>query len=556
MAIALRISDLTKKGDVAVLNRWADEVNQELKANQTNAAIALQAAVSGSPSGSGTIELSVPKELTPQTQDAGIGGEFQLAWAPENTGTVFGVPYGSNPDVGAEDYIQVNDANAATLAFSATAPNADLSLFLFAASGSGTTVTPAGWTGPLSGNPLYWQATSAGTVNATGSFTSGAHNYCSGILTGFKCASPASPVFLASAGGAMSNATTQTLSCTFGGVLPAIAVTTITAFGSSLDYTGVNVFDGMGNTWTNVGNIFNITGSGGSFYGSAATMWFCSAPIAGTYDISFSLQGSATSTAEWAVYSLPALAPVTGIPSFIPATDLLQPTPVVDQLNGFTGNVTINNTDSSITVVNNDNVITISAAGSGSEVYSPYFAYPDYTWAGLYGALPTPAFTAAPFNGSANGIYQYLFNLTSPVQFNYIAVYLASGDSTNHYDFGIRTLAGAQMANVGATIYTSGGGQNKLATLQSNVKLAPGPYLFEWTCNGSGTLELQCLPNSDATASVYMNGTAGTPSWLTSTVTSTGGALPATAAPTLTSATGFRATSSGALVPVFSLYNK
>jgi len=101
---------------------------------------------------------------------------------------------------------------------------------------------------------------------------------------------------------------------------------------------------------------------------------------------------------------------------------------------------------------------------------------------------PITFFTSTSFGGAANiGANQVFisgFDLAYPLTFAHITVNISTADAVNLYDFGVYSLAGILLANIGAQSLPATG-QTTFATLQGSQTIGPGLFAFAWTGNAN-----------------------------------------------------------------------
>lgn len=173
----------------------------------------------------------------------------------------------------------------------------------------------------------------------------------------------------------------------------------------------------------------------------------------------------------------------------------------------------------------------ISAAIGSGAAPLPYFFY-----GAAEGGVTTAAWTNTALGGTSNAVILWYFVLPYTTKFKKITVYVAGADAVNDYDFGIYSLSGTLLANIGASTYTSTGSITK-AIAQTEVSLAAGAYFFAITSNAAGGLTLETSSVSGTDFYVIGNSTTTIPIWFTSATASSGGALPSSmTAPTISAA--------------------
>jgi hypothetical protein len=518
--------------------------------------------------GINAIGFNGPIEISPQTQKVTLPGPIVWGWAPELSGTVFSGPVPANLLLNSVDYEDAGSVGLDTISFFPTAHNSDFSILIF--TGNGTSSTPAGWT-TTSAPVLYYQQTPPGAFSVTCNQTGGpANEIIAGLVAGFNAPNTTvTPTNIATTGGSWGSAGIN-LSATFTSANKTV-LAFVTASGSTDGSGGIqHISDTMGNDWILVGTASSsysaIIGGITHYFMATVTAWVCINPVVGTYNITTvpsTNAGQSITGAEFSIFDISGITSISGIPSFKPFNDFLSLFEGVTSLNGLTGDVDIvagtgisvgstgqditiantgvtslNSETGDITIVAGSGItvtplgqnITIAASG-GSGAASDLFSFPAAT---LYNISPTNAtYTAAPINGTANGIQFWYFNLDVNVTFQKIYFIGAGTDSTNHYDIGIYTKAGVLQANIGATLLSLGG-LNGYPILQTSVTLAPGPYLFAITSNGAGTFKFGIAGDLYGSPICLCNGTSGAPSWIGTTTPSSGGVLPSSMTPVFT----------------------
>jgi len=86
---------------------------------------------------------------------------------------------------------------------------------------------------------------------------------------------------------------------------------------------------------------------------------------------------------------------------------------------------------------------------------------------------------------NANQVSVWGVYLPVPVTFANLTVNFGNVDSTNKFDVGIYSAAGALIANLGGIVFTSGSGFQTHATVQGSQTIAQGVYLVASTGNAT-----------------------------------------------------------------------
>jgi hypothetical protein len=347
-----------------------------------------------STSGTPEIKLEVPAEFTPDTQTVELPGPLVLAWAPELYGTVF-TP---GPAAGISVYLDAVDSAesaSATIALSATARSADLSIILLQGGQlaySSSLTTPAGYTVINSGgNGLFAMAlVPAGMVGISSSYGPTGTVASAGIMALFSYTASGLPTVLqlGSTGGTVSNGST----CS-GTVISGTTFLLATVTGGEAStappggYAGVtSVTDTNGNGWVGIGTVAQVASAGILDNAAIVSMFICANPVLGSTTFTLNLPGtSGFAAGEFAVYSLTGLGPAEGIPSFMSFKELLT--------NSFFYQ-TVQAAGSSLPQQSNLNFLAPISVVNDSGNSSSDVSVPDYTpdsgSGGVAGLVPAP----------------------------------------------------------------------------------------------------------------------------------------------------------------------
>jgi hypothetical protein len=204
------------------------------------------------------------------------------------------------------------------------------------------------------------------------------------------------------------------------------------------------------------------------------------------------------------------------------------------------------------TIVGDGTVRFPLSAGGGGGSNLTLFNYPP----AMGGAPTNVSWTGSSNAGQvANGIALWRFTLPYPIAVSKLWLQITTDDEAHLNDFGIYSLTGELLANVGPTSI-SATGLTDLPLLQGTVDLPAGDYFFAWTMNVAGGVTIDGGSLAGIEYFFYARTPSGTPMWPTTATVSTGGTLPATIVPpTMTAAANLtNATSAGGnAVPAFAL---
>jgi len=174
---------------VAVLNKWADWIELQLKKTQAKVAATNKTAnnpvVSGGGGGLTSVVLTAPPEITvTTTSPSSTEQDIELSWTDESPGSVFMVPPAGSPDLvgNALNPTTINSTIAQTI--SRAIADGDDGFALYIATGSCITsasTTPSGWTliknmtysGSTVGTVAYKATTGGSSSSATQTFQGG-----------------------------------------------------------------------------------------------------------------------------------------------------------------------------------------------------------------------------------------------------------------------------------------------------------------------------------------------------------------------------------------------
>ncbi len=225
---------------------------------------------------------------------------------------------------------------------------------------------------------------------------------------------------------------------------------------------------------------------------------------------------------------------------------------VVKSLEGLSGDVNITSSGASIAISVVGQNVNLEAAGGGTSP-ATYFTYPSSAQT----SPTTLNWNNSAVGGNTNVVALWWFFLPYEITLTSLVIDI-TGSDTNHYDFGIYTLAGALKANIGATVYSSTGVKIK-PIAQTSVTLPAGAYYFAWTGNGSAGLQIGGASGSNVGSFIVAaNNTSSNPQWFATATASTGGALPSSiTAPTTPTSTSnlvlYNNLSNTNYIPLFAL---
>jgi hypothetical protein len=595
--LPLRISNPVEQ--VAALNKWADSVATALKHVATRVGATNETATGGGTGGSGSIELIVPAEMTPVDQTVSLPGPLRLGWSDELQDTVFSGPIGTNSNVGSLDYEGSETPNSNVASLTATTNFGDINFFSTIDNTGSVVVSGSGTWTRIGTTNTYYQITPKGTnVSAIGTASSGGGlQYTAGALYGFQLLGSTAPAGVFSAGGAFSNAGTSLGPITFPADAPPYMI--VVTFGGLTDgsYSGCSIVD-PNNTWEVVTSTSGFQNSSG-WHGAGCEVFYCAAPAAGTYSITFYVNIATTQSITGVnvdMYSLPTLTDISGVPSFKPLKDLLGSVEV-SSVQSLTGDIGINSPNNTITVTTSGqnigldvtsplpkayggtgtttpNIVggtditvtgtwpnqTVAFSGSSGAAQANYWMFPEQV-GGVYSLSSSATWTnPSTFAGTANSIRYWAVLMPYQITATHVGLCIATADNTNSYDIGFYNSAGTLLANVGPTIYnatsTATAPLYKTFT-QGNVNIGPGLIYFAITSSSTGSLAYGVLATSQGSFPSLINRNIGINNWLRTTTTSTSSTLPSTIVPTTFSTTssggGDIAQTTAATIPIFNL---
>lgn len=166
--MSLKITDPQKQ--VAVLNRWADDIETQLTRTSHTAKIAVQqaqvAATSSGTGGVSSVGLAMPKEFVVTGSPVTSTGTLTAAWAAEQSGYIFQGPI---PGLsGVQAVATTGGVGTATSVSATPSTNNSFGLYFEFSNNNTTSSPPAGWTNihnDSSQNLAYKTFSSTASVN-------------------------------------------------------------------------------------------------------------------------------------------------------------------------------------------------------------------------------------------------------------------------------------------------------------------------------------------------------------------------------------------------------
>jgi len=281
----LRVTNLTRAGDMAVLNRWAEDIEASIKKNQVQTARAtVKASNPVSTGGLSSVGLEMPPEFVVTNSPLTSNGDLIVTKAVEGQNTVYAGPTAISSFEG------YGGTSGGTTAVSVSATPIDTATFglYFQFSNNNTTGAPAGWTvmhTDSSSNSYYKNITGTDPVTVSQTL-SAATNWVANLLL-FKGTVPSVAQVKSAQTFAQSTATAFSSNNTAGNTI----VIVLQAYNTGGAFT-LKLTDTNGNVYENLTN--NAVGNGGGHPGVQQSVFVCNNCVGGANTVNWSGAGTAS----------------------------------------------------------------------------------------------------------------------------------------------------------------------------------------------------------------------------------------------------------------------